>query len=52
MFASAAAEQPQGYNKYIRNKRICSKLCHFNNSKQMNLSSLNAPKDHDEFMIS
>ncbi len=55
MFASAAAEQPVKFkdslNNILETKEFVVNFASSITRKEMNLSSLNAPKDHDEFMI-
>ena len=55
MFASAAAEQPLKFkdslNNILETKEFVVNFASSITRKEMNLSSLNAPKDQDEFMI-
>ena len=55
MFASAAAEQPLQFKDSLINiletKEFVVNFATSITRKEMNLSSLNAPKNHDEFMI-
>jgi len=55
MFASAAAEQPLKFKDSLLNiletKEFVVNFATSITRKEMNLSSLNAPKNHDEFMI-